>query len=65
MSLSLELIAPRSCFLFRSSLLSAGFCPPREAGEANVAALASGLFIGVTPPKGSWGGIDVVALASG
>ena len=64
-SLYLELIAPRSCFLFRFSLLSPGFRPPRKAGAANVAALASGLFIGVSSPKGIWGGVDVAALASG
>ena len=58
-----------SCLLlflcFRFSLLSPGFRPPREAGAANVAALASGLFLGVSSPKGSWGGVDVAALASG
>ena len=45
--------------------LSPGFRPPREAGAANVAALASGLFLGVSSPKGSWGGVDDAALASG
>ena len=50
---------------FRFSLLSPRFRPPREAGAANVAALASGLFLGVSSPKGIWDSVDVAALASG
>ena len=44
---------------------SLGFFPPREAGASDVAALASGLFLGVSSPKGSWVGVDDVTLASG
>ena len=75
MSLSLEMIAPRSCSHFRFFLcmvffvvsidLSPGFHPPREAGADDVAALASRLLLGFSSPKGSWGGVDVDALASG
>ena len=47
------------------AVYSSGFCSQREAGEVDVAALAGRLFLRVFPPKVSWGGVDVVALASG
>ena len=34
---------------------ASGFFPPREAGTADVAALASKLCLKVSSPKGSWG----------
>ena len=43
---------------------SSGFFPPREAEADDFFALASGLFIGVSSPKGSWGGVNDAALAS-
>ena len=42
-----------------------GFRPPREAGAADVATLASELCLGFTFPKGSWGGVNDAALAGG
>ena len=59
------LFFPCFCPPGASLRLSLGFRPPREAGAADVAALASGLFLGVLSPKGSWGGVDDAALASG
>ena len=42
-----------------------GFVPQGKLGETNVAALASGLFLRVSPSKGSCGGVDDAALTSG
>ena len=44
---------------------ASGFLPPREAGAADVSALASELFLVVSPPKGSWGGVNDATLTSG
>ena len=43
---------------------SSGIRPPREAGAADVAALARKLLLGVLSPKRSWGGVNDAALAS-
>ena len=53
------------CSWSSSMNFSLGFRPLSEAGAANVAALASGLLLGVSSPKGSWVGVNVAALASG
>ena len=53
------------CSWSSSMNLSSGFRPPREAGAADVVALASELCLGVSSPKGSWGGVNDAALASG